>query len=310
MEENFSKKLFLLEFNLTLREQIADYLKNCYQIQTEVFSSAEQLIRASISHYPKIIIFEINSQSQRFLPKLKAFKNSFGTKIVVVISHKDKKNTQNLEIADYILYKPFTFQDLDFCLANFMVAKNPKNEYEKIKQQQLEKINEMDLIEKDSLIVEYRKTFKNNSNVTLEDVKQELYDDILVLDQDIESNPAEIPTQHLHDRENRKFDSEIKTVRKGLNIIEKIPEDLYKNYFYKIDPETIQLDNLKNKTFAEAKTEEIGTFDFASLNKELQKTNPAIKPPQTKKPSVSPQSKPEDNLMSISDFNLNFLDKE
>ena len=111
-----SKKLFLLETDEALNGQLISYLKNFFDINLENFDSAENLFKASVSQQPEIIIFGINDNSKKLFPKLASFKNSFNTKLIALVSQKEKGYIQSLEITHHILYKPFTFNELDYCL--------------------------------------------------------------------------------------------------------------------------------------------------------------------------------------------------
>ena len=50
-----------------------------------------------------------------------------------------------------------------------------------------EVFQKLDIVEKDNFDFQYKKNFKDNSVVRMEDVRQELYDDINVLDSNVES---------------------------------------------------------------------------------------------------------------------------
>ena len=122
--------------------------------------------------------------SKKLFPKLASFKNSFNTKLIAIISQKEKGYIQSIEITHHILYKPFTFNDLDYCLKNCSVDKKKGEDDSELKQKIFQKL---DIVEKDHFDFQYKQTFKDNSVVRMEDVRQELYDDINVLDSNVES---------------------------------------------------------------------------------------------------------------------------
>ena len=54
-----------------------------------------------------------------------------------------------------------------------------------------EVFQKLDIVEKDNFDFQYKKNFKDNSVVRMEDVRQELYDDINVLDSNVKANVRE-----------------------------------------------------------------------------------------------------------------------
>ena len=107
-----SKKLFLLESDNNLNAQLISYLKKFFDVDLENFDSAENLFKASVSQQPEVILFGIDSNSKKLFPKLASFKNSFNTKLIAIISQKEKGYIQSIEITHHILYKPFSFWEI------------------------------------------------------------------------------------------------------------------------------------------------------------------------------------------------------
>ena len=212
-------KIFLLEQTAVLRQQVAEYLQNYYQVQLEIFDTAERLFKASISHHPNIIILGIDSHSKDFFPKLKPFKNTFLTKLVATVSQREKKYPYALEIADHILYKPFSLQDLDYCLNSLAVSKKAEKDITDTKEIKLEDLDKLDLVERESLDLEYKNTFEKNSTLSMEDVKAELYEDIMVLDtgasKNLNQNTSKIKPQSITDLA-QQFNPEVHYEKKNI----------------------------------------------------------------------------------------------
>ena len=356
-------KIFLLEQTAVLRQQVAEYLQNYYQVQLEIFDTAERLFKASISHHPNIIILGIDSHSKDFFPKLKPFKNTFLTKLVATVSQREKKYPYALEIADHILYKPFSLQDLDYCLNSLAVSKKAEKDITDTKEIKLEDLDKLDLVERESLDLEYKNTFEKNSTLSMEDVKAELYEDIMVLDtgasKNFNQNTSKIKPQSITDLA-QQFNPEVHYEKK--NIVDRLSdagtektsnptESLY-NYFQKVASESLSGEPLNEplgeqqditftaKQFAKEpeldssfkkesgkeqsiqdkinqeqlnpeESDQIAKIDLTKINQ----TTPKIKTSHTEQPAVATKLKPiarqnpEEDIMSISDFNLGFLNK-
>ena len=226
-----SKKLFLLESDNNLSTQLISYLKKFFEVDLENFDSAENLFKASVSHQPEVILFGIDSNSKKLFPKLASFKNSFNTKLIAIVSQKEKGYIQSLEITHHILYKPFTFNELDYCLENCSVDKKKGADDSELKQKIFQKL---DIVEKNHFDFQYKQTFKDNSVVRMEDVRQELYDDINVLDSNVESEITQT-ANIFSDAKNKQyqFSPEVKLQAKRTDLREE-PAKVYKNYFKKL----------------------------------------------------------------------------
>ena len=262
-----SKKLFLLETDEALNGQLVSYLKNFFDINLENFDSAENLFKASVSKQPEIILFGIDSNSKKLFPKLASFKNSFNTKLIAIVSQKEKGYIQSLEITHHILYKPFTFNELDYCLMNCAIDKKKGADNSTLKKEVFQKL---DIVEKDNFDFQYKKNFKDNSVVRMEDVRQELYDDINVLDSNVESEcPRTSNIFSSSKNQNHQFSPEVKLQAKKTNMKEK-PTNIYKSYFQKLS--ALLTDSKKTAT---SSLKEEKNFDdkIASINLSQKKVN-------------------------------------
>ena len=230
-----NKKVFLLEVDENLNKQLISYLKNFFDINLENFDSAENLFKASVSQQPEVIIFGIDSNSRRLFPKLASFKNRFSTKLIAIVSQKEKGYIQSLEITHHILYKPFTFNELDYCLMNCAIDKKKGANNFTLKKEVFQKL---DIVEKDNFDFHYKKTFKDNSVVRMEDVRQELYDDINVLDSNVEGEPPQktnvlsLLKKPLKDHRHE-FSPEVKFQAKRKDLKEKA-SSIHRTYFQKL----------------------------------------------------------------------------
>ena len=296
-----SKKLFLLESDNNLNAQLISYLKKFFDVDLENFDSAENLFKASVSQQPEVILFGIDSNSKKLFPKLASFKNSFNTKLIAIISQKEKGYIQSIEITHHILYKPFTFNDLDYCLKNCSVDKKKGEDDSELKQKIFQKL---DIVEKDHFDFQYKQTFKDNSVVRMEDVRQELYDDINVLDSNVESELTQT-ANIFSDSKNKQyqFSPEVKLQAKRKDLKEE-PANIYKIYFKKLS--VLLAENKKKETPSPKEEKNFGD-QIARINLNQEKFK--ISPQKTtasdieNKTTVSPSG-----ILSTQDFNMKFLD--
>ena len=273
-------KIFLLESDNLVKEQIVQYIEQNYQVSFSLFEDSRQLLKASVLHHPDMIIFGLNENSKSFFVKLASLRNSFNTKLIVIISFHEKKVHYPLEIAHHILYKPFTTQDLEYCLVNYLGVKENLST-EDIQQ---DEIRQLDILESNNLNFDLKSNFDVSNKVTMEEVKNELYDDISILDMDVEKKRAS---------DNKIFfNPEVFIQAKDSYSSH---EEILKNYFQKIEHnnQEFKIDkNIPNTgseqvVFGDKKEQKISSLNLSNMNN---------------------KEKIEDNILSISDFNLKFLD--
>ncbi len=300
-----NKKLFLLESDENLSGQLISYLKKNFDADLENFDSAENLFKASVSQQPEVIIFGIDSNSKRLFPKLASFKNSFNTKLIAIVSQKEKGYIQSLEITHHILYKPFTFNELDYCLVNCAIDKKKEVDNSEFKNQIFQKL---DIVEKDNFDFQYKKTFKDRGTVRMEDVCQELYDDINVLDSNVESEFSQ--TSNIFSTSKNKkyqFSPEVKLQAKKTDLKEE-PANIYKNYFKKL---SILLAETKKKEIPSLKEEKNFGDEIASINlsqKKFNEPSPQKEARNTEKKAPPVHELKQSRILSTQDFSMKFLD--
>ena len=299
-----SKKLFLLETDEALNGQLISYLKNFFDINLENFDSAENLFKASVSQQPEIIIFGINDNSKKLFPKLASFKNSFNTKLIALVSQKEKGYIQSLEITHHILYKPFTFNELDYCLKSCAIAKKKGADNTELKKKIFQNL---DIVEKDNFDFHYKKTFKDNSVVRMEDVQQELYDDINVLDSNVEGERLQTPNilsslKNPLKNQGHRFSPEVKLQAKKKDLKEK-SSSIHSTYFKKL---SALLVDAKKAEIPSSKEDKNSSDKIASIDLSQKKFHQASsdKAPLETKKKITSQS----GVLSAQDFNINFLD--
>ena len=289
-------KIFLLEADQLVKEQVSKHITQNYEVELKLFEDSKQLIRASVSHYPDMIIFGIDENSKNLFKKLFSFRKSFNTKLIVIVSTRDTKEVYPLEIAHHILYKPFTSEDLDHCLVNYLGAK----EMSTTEEIQQEEIQQLDILESNSFDFDVKKNFVCSDTVSMDEVRQELYDDVMVLDYELESSvlPDTIANAREYNKlSHQSFNPEVHVRGKRTELVSNNSNSVLKNYFQKVQ-------NKINKYMSTGDSRLV----IPSSAKQEQKTSKLDLSSLKQHQNSSSSEEFSDNVLSVSDFNLKFLD--